>query len=147
MSLIRNRSMTDLAFYRWINGFPTSGYQFDWWRFLGFIITERCHRCKKYNTFEKFESECLAYSVGLRKQDIKKCWEKKQRIEEFLDDIRNAEMPTNQELSDLEKYGHYAQRNIINHKLYLTKLSEEEYIAGGISIAEVRRRLRDNAKP
>ena len=140
MTIIRNKDMTDLAFYCWINGFPTSGHMLDWERFLGFIITERCFRCKKYNTYEKFRNECLAYLRGLTEKEIKKFWREKQRTEDFLDDIKNAEMPMQYEFSGPKgEYG-YIQQNIIDHKIYRTKLTEEEYDNGGISRTEVKRR-------
>ena len=142
MTIIINREITDLAFYYWINGFPTSSHPIDWRRFLGFIITERRYRCKRYNTYEKFRTECLAYLDNLTESEIKNFWTEKQRVEDFLDDIENAEIPIQRELVNLNGDYGYIQQNIIDHKLYRTKITNEEYRNGGISPAEVKKRAK-----
>ncbi len=140
MGLIKNREITDLAFYYWINGFPTSGHPLDYRRFLGFILRERRYRCKRYNTFDKFKTECLAYKDNLTQSEIKEFWDQKQKIEDFLDDLENAEMPLEHEMIK-GVYG-CVQQNIINHQLYRTEITGEEYSSGGISHAEVKKRAR-----
>lgn len=140
MVLVKNKEMTDLAFYYWINGFPRSGHPLDHRRFLGFILTERHYRCKRYNTLDKFKAECLSYTDKLTQSEIKEFWDQKQKIEDFLDDLRNAEMPLEYEII---KGGHsYVQQNIINHQLYRTEITGEEYSSSGISHAEVKKRAR-----
>ncbi|MBQ9684863.1 hypothetical protein IJV57_05345 [Candidatus Saccharibacteria bacterium] len=140
MVLVKNKEMTDLAFYYWINGFPTSGHPLDYRRFLGFILTERHYRCRRYNTFDKFKTECLSYTDKLTQSEIKEFWDQKQKIEDFLDDLINAEMPLEHEM--IKGGIGYVQQNIINHQLYRTEITEEEYSSGGISHAEVKKRAR-----
>ena len=140
MVLIKNRDMTDLAFYYWINGFPLSGHAMDRSRFLGFIITARQYKSKKYNTYEKFRAECLAYLGNLTEKEVQNFWHEKRRVEDFLDEIASAEMPMLIERDETKSGIGYIQSNIINHKLYRTKITEEEFLEKGITIAEVKRR-------
>ena len=142
MAVIKNKDITDLAFYYWINGFPMSGHPLDWRRFLGFVITERRYHSKRYNTFDKFRAECLAYLKNLTDSEIENFWNEKIEVEKFLDDIENAEIPMRYELiNSNDDYG-YIQQNIIEHKLYRTRITREEYNDGGISHAEVKRRVK-----
>lgn len=141
MVLVKNKDITDLAFYYWINGFPTSGHSLDWRRFLGFVIVERRYRSKRYNTFDKFRAECLAYlGKNLTELEIENFWNEKLEVEKFLDDIENAEIPMQHESVRLNSGYDYIQQNIIDHKLYRTGITHEEYCGGGISCAEVRKR-------
>ena len=140
MVLIKNRNMTDLAFYYWIKGFPLSGHAIDRSRFLGFIITARQYKSKKYDTYEKFKTECLAYLSNLTEKEIKGFWHEKQRVEEFLDEIASAEIPMQIEHDETKSGIGYIQGNIIDHKLYHTEITEEEFLKKGITVAEVKRR-------
>lgn len=140
MVLIKNRNMTDLAFYYWIKGFPLSGHAIDRSRFLGFIITARHYKSKKYDTYRKFKTECLAYLSDLTEEEIKDFWHEKQRVEEFLDEIASAEIPMQIERDETKSGISYIQSNIIDHKLYRTEITEEEFSKNGITIAEVKRR-------
>ena len=132
--------MTDLAFYYWINGFPLSGHIADRSRFLGFIKTARYYRSKKYNSYDKFKAECLAYLDYLTDEQIKEFWSEKQQTEDFLDELTNAEMPLQIEHDEFNHKEKYMQRNIINHKLYETEITEDEFYRKGITVAEVKRR-------
>lgn len=135
--------MTDLAFYYWINGFPLSGHPADRRRFLGFVITARRYKSKKYDTYEKFKSECLAYLENISEKEIKSFWSEKQRIEEFLDEIASAEILSQIERDTSNPGIRYIQRNIINHKIYSTEITEDEYDRGGVAITEVKKRHKE----
>lgn len=142
MTLLLNRDMTDIAFYYWINGFPTSNHQLDRSRFLGFILTARRFRCKRYSTFTKFKNECLAYLDNLTETDIEGFWNEKQIVEDFLDELETADIPPQRVLINSVDGPRFIQQNIINHQLYRTLISEKEYDNGGLSHAEVKRRVK-----
>lgn len=144
MALIKNKNMTDLAFYRWINCHPLSGHPADQRRFLGFILTARFYASNKYNTYDKFKSECLSYPNNLEQKDIKALWQRKQEVEDFLDELEHADMPLQIEHDDSGSCSTCIQRNIISHKIFNTIITREEFLKGGITEAEVKRRNHAN---
>ncbi len=137
--LIRNRNITELAFYAWVNNYPLSRHSLDNDRFVGFVLAARQYRSRKFDTFEKFKQEILFYRQDFQKKDYEHFWEEKCRIEEVLDRLSHIEYPP---IIDWVRNDHslrYIQRNIIDHQLIETELTEEEF-EHGLSVSEVRKR-------
>lgn len=137
--LIRNRNITELAFYYWVKNHPLSGHSLDRDRFVGFVLAAREYRSKKFNTYEKFKQEILAYRQDFREEDYQYFWDEKCRIENFLDELAYAEYPLPIDTVHNDDLLRYVQRNIIDHQLIETELTEKEF-EHGISVSEVRKR-------
>lgn len=141
--LIRNRNITELAFYYWVNNYPLSGHSLDIDRFVGFVLAAREYRSKKFDTFEKFRQEVLAYRKDFQEEDYKYFWDEKCRIERILDDFSRAEYPLPIDRVHNDYSLRYVQRNIIDHRLVETELTEKEF-EHGIPVSEVRKRHKHN---
>jgi hypothetical protein len=141
MASIRYKNQSEYAFLHWMNNYPESFHPLDMKRFYVFAKSVARYRSKKWRDYSYFEKRILKHTPHFSRENITFFWEK---LEELISFYRLAPIPTirSENFSSDNKFrtGCY-QRGVIDGKFYEVEISEDEYIAGGVTNNIVRRRI------
>ena len=133
--ITRHKNPIEETFLVWINNFPDSFHPLDIKRFYRFVKTIlRYSRKNKWKEFEYFKNRILEIKPKFSEENIEYFYRKMQEFASY--DKESHLHPITLKIDDNLSYN---QINVINNKIITTSITEEEYVAGGRKISEVKK--------
>jgi hypothetical protein len=106
-------------------------------RFYSFVKTKIRYRNKKFDDYDYFSTRIKKHSPNFTDDHIQYFWDEIIRVERIL----RAPILPRIELTNDDNIEN-TQINVIDDRFIYTEITNEEYRNSGISIAEVKRRIK-----
>ena len=134
MGIVINKQPTELAFILWIKNHPESFHWCDMDRFYCFVNTLIKRRNLQFRGREYFRKRILDILPHFEEKNIEYYFELMSKI---IASSKKCPIPSI--LAD-DTADSIEQCNVMNNEIIYTKISQAEYMNGGISLKEVKSR-------
>lgn len=135
--LIRIKNPVEETFILWMNNHPESFHHLDMQRFYSFVKNKIRYKSNKWDNYNYFEDRILKINKHFAEDNISYFYHLMQKINDFV------AVPMICNIIDTGGELIYGQRNVINDKIITVMISKEEFLSGGISLAEIKKRVKE----